>query len=84
MITNIDVTNVMVSQIRIGPRLRKDLGDIDSLAKSMTSLGLLQPIIITKDMWLLAGERRLTAAKSLDWEKIPAMILPFNHSGALA
>jgi ParB family chromosome partitioning protein len=76
--------HILISEIKIGVRLRKELGDIDSLAKSMEDLGLLQPIVVTQDLWLVDGERRLTAAKKLAWTEIPAVVMPFNYSGALA
>lgn len=76
--------HVPVSEIKIGARLRKEHGDIDSLEKSITNFGLLQPIIVTQDIWLVAGERRFRAIKNLGWKTIPAIILPVNYSGATA
>jgi ParB family chromosome partitioning protein len=75
---------VLISDIKVGTRLRKEYGDINSLAKSIETLGLLQPIIITKDKWLVAGERRLRAVMSLGWTKIPAVILSTEYSGVVA
>jgi len=59
-------------------RQRKDLTNIDILADSMFRLGQLAPIIVgdfvdVPGEWtLIAGERRLTAAKKLKWSKIAA------------
>jgi N6-adenosine-specific RNA methylase IME4 len=50
-----------LTQIKIGDRHRKDFGDIDALATSIDSEGLLQPIAITPADELIAGERRLRA-----------------------
>jgi hypothetical protein len=48
------------------------MGSIEELAKSIDSLGvLLQPIVITRDNVLRAGERRWRACKSLGWTHIP-------------
>lgn len=68
-------TTVLIEQINIGNRFRKDMGDIDALAKSITELGLLQPIVISENYQLIAGERRLQACKSLGWSEIPATIV---------
>jgi hypothetical protein len=67
---------IPVSQIRIGKRHRKDMGDVKTLAQSIEEHGLLQPIGITEDMDLLFGERRLRAVKDiLKWRTIPARVL---------
>ena len=36
-----------LDSIRIGERHRKDMGDIDGLARSIADVGLLHPIVIT-------------------------------------
>lgn len=53
-------------------RQRSDVNDVDSLKDSIRRLGLIHPIVITRNMALVAGERRLAACKSLGWENIPA------------
>jgi len=62
-----------IADIKIGPRIRKDFGDIDDLASSMSRLGQLQPVIVTDDGELVAGERRLRAAMSLGWDDIQSI-----------
>jgi ParB family chromosome partitioning protein len=66
---------VSLSEVRIGARHRKDLGDLTSLANSIRSVGLLQPIVITPDGQLIAGQRRLEAVKGLGWTEIPARVV---------
>jgi len=63
-----------ISEIKIGKRFRKDLGDIDALAQSIKEIGLLQPIIITKNNNLIAGLRRIEAYKKLGRDEIPVFI----------
>lgn len=63
----------MVAAVKVGPRARKDMGDLDALAASMQELGLLQPIGVTSDAWLVFGARRLEAAKRLGWKFIPVV-----------
>ena len=60
-------------------RIRKDLGDLDNLKESMKNFGLLQPIIIDSNFNLIAGMRRLTAARSLGWKEIE--VQQFNVDG---
>jgi DNA modification methylase/ParB-like chromosome segregation protein Spo0J len=54
-----------VSEIIIGDRVRKDFGDLDELANSIREVGLIQPIVLTRDYRLVAGERRLRAMQKL-------------------
>nr|WP_263481017.1 ParB N-terminal domain-containing protein [Pseudosulfitobacter pseudonitzschiae] len=55
----------MVSEIKVGDRHRKDMGDLTSLADSIAALGLLQPIGIAPDNTLIFGERRLRACRDV-------------------
>ena len=73
---------VQINDIKVKKRIRKDLGDISSLADSLKKYGQISPIIITKKNVLVAGERRLEAAKSLGWKTINATIA--DVSGTLA
>lgn len=59
-----------LTEIRIGKRIREDLGDIKGLAQSMDIIGQLNPILIDNNFNLISGERRFQAAKSLKWEVI--------------
>lgn len=56
-----------VSTIVVGERHRRDPGDLTPLMDSMKRVGLLQPVTITPDGYLICGYRRLEAAKSLGW-----------------
>ena len=70
---------VPVSDIKVKKRIRKDLGDISSLASSLKKYGQISPIMITKKKVLIAGERRLEAAKSLGWRTINAVVAEFSN-----
>ena len=60
--------------IIVRKRVRKDLGDITGLMESMRRYGQLAPIIINRDYELIAGFRRLQAAKHLGWKSIEAVM----------
>jgi ParB family chromosome partitioning protein len=63
---------VLIDQITVPPdRARKDMGDMDEFAQSISQRGfLINPITITRDNVLRAGERRLRACKLLGWTHI--------------
>ncbi len=66
---------VTISDIKVRKRIRKENGDIDTLMESLQSHGLMNPIVISEKYELIAGFRRLTAAKKLGWETIPATMV---------
>lgn len=66
---------VPVDEVRVNGRHRIDLGDVDSLAKSIADVGLINPITVTPDNLLIAGERRLAAVRSLGWTEVPARVV---------
>ena len=66
---------IKIEDIKIPDRVRKDVGNIDSLAESLKRSGQITPISVTHDMTLVAGFRRVTAAKKLGWAMIDATIV---------
>jgi len=73
---------VLISDIIVKKRIRKDLGDIEALSESLKRYGQITPITISGKNLLIAGERRLEAAKRLGWRTINAVIS--DSSGELA
>ena len=67
-----------IDDIKIKKRVRRDLGDLEALKESLRLYGLLNPITLNSKYELIAGERRLEAAKSLGWERINAIVLDNN------
>ena len=65
---------ILVEDVKVKKRLRKDLGDINALAESLKRFGQINPIVITQKNVLVAGERRLEAARYLGWKTINAVI----------
>jgi ParB family chromosome partitioning protein len=74
--------SIPVSQISRNPfQPRREFGteDLTELQESLSASGLLQPITVRKrhgkdGFELIAGERRLRAARNLGWKEIPAII----------
>lgn len=73
------IEDVPVAEVIVGPdRFRTDMGDIEGLAASIASVGLMNPIILNNDLRLIAGERRLRAHKHLGLTHVKSIIR--NHS----
>jgi len=68
---------IRLDEIKIDERkrIRKEIGDISQLTRSISKHGLLQPIIIDRDYKLLAGFRRFVAVQRLGWSTIDAAIV---------
>jgi len=64
---NISVERIIVER---DSRQRRELTGIEELAQSIAERGLINAIVVTRDNILVAGERRLTAVKSLGWTHI--------------
>ena len=59
---------IEISEIKVNPGRREaDLTGINELARSISEVGLLNPITIDPDHTLIAGLHRLEAAKRLGW-----------------
>jgi ParB family chromosome partitioning protein len=66
---------VPINPIQVGNRYRKDLGDLAPLMESLRDLGMLQPIVVTRDLKLVAGLRPLEAAKRLGLDMVPVRVV---------
>ena len=79
-----DIKQIPLSEIRSNPyQPRKTFNDeaLNELAESIKNYGVFQPIIVKKSIKgydLIAGERRVRAAKLAGLEKIPAIIKDFS------
>lgn len=74
-IVSLDVKEVNASKYQ--PRSKFDAERLEELTRSIRAKGVVQPILVrkSKDGYeIIAGERRLRAAKSLGMETIPAIV----------
>lgn len=67
---NKDVSELLISEIAIGERFRKDVGDVSDLAQSIATVGQLQPVVITADNKLIAGLRRIRACEKIGLQSV--------------
>lgn len=66
---------INIGKVTVGKRIRKDYGDILSLADDIEDRGLINPPVVTPDYELIAGERRLRALKKLDYKQIEVRVM---------
>ena len=69
---------VKIDDIKIDKRIRKNLGDLNPLIESMGKFGQLNSIVLTPDLHLIAGHRRLESARRLGWKYINAVLIETN------
>lgn len=70
-----------VEEINIRKRIRHDLGDLSSLKDSMKRHGLMNPVVINRENELIAGHRRLEAARELGWHAITVRVVDQADTG---
>lgn len=68
------VVQKRIDAIKIGRRMRP-LGDLTALRESIESLGLLNPVVVTRQNELVAGRHRVAVCKALGWTSIPTIVL---------
>jgi ParB family chromosome partitioning protein len=71
---------VPLDDIIVKKRLRKEMGDIPALADSMKRFGQMSPIVLNSRNELIAGGRRLEAARYLGWRTINAAVMDISDS----
>ena len=66
---------IETNKVIIKKRVRGELREIPALMESMRNYGQLTPLIINRKNELIAGNRRLEAAKRLGWNSIDAIVI---------
>lgn len=66
---------ISIDSIKIKKRVRSELQDLEPLKDSLRRYGLLTPITINGNNELIAGNRRLEAARQLGWATIQANVV---------
>ena len=73
-LTDASVTQMPIGSILVSPNGDAQATDLDGLVTSIRKRGVLQPIIIAPDGRLLAGRRRLEAARRAGLELVPVHV----------
>ena len=68
----IEIDQIAVDEVL---RIRKDSGNLESLQNSIAEVGLINPILIDEKNNLIAGYRRLSACRNLDWKEVEVKII---------
>ena len=78
-----DVTTMAVADVRVDCRLRaRDDSKVESLASSIATIGLLNPIVVDTDGRLVAGLHRLEAHRMLGLADIDVRVLKLDDIDA--
>lgn len=66
---------IPIDDVVVKKRIRGEIGDIGPLVDSMRRHGMLHPVAVNKKNQLVAGRRRLEAARALGWRTVPAVVV---------
>ncbi|MDK8188827.1 ParB N-terminal domain-containing protein [Paenibacillus sp. UMB7766-LJ446] len=69
---------IKVNEIKVADRIRKDFGGIEELAQDIDQNGLINPIVVTPDYQLIAGERRLRAHQYLGRKEVVVRVMEIS------
>lgn len=64
-----------IRKIKVTDRIRQEFIGIEELAQDITENGLINPIVVTSDYQLIAGERRLRAHQHMGREKVEVNVM---------
>lgn len=71
---------ININEIKVSDRIRKDFGNIEELALDIKENGLINPVVITPDYHLIAGERRLRAHFFLKTEQVLVRVMDISDA----
>lgn len=76
----------MIQPNRYQPRLRFSDNELEDMARSIRQQGIIQPLLVRKDnngYELIAGERRLRAAKKAGLKQVPVLVKTITDADML-
>ena len=77
--SNENIINIPIDQIKIRFRLRKpNQSKIEEIAQSIKILGLLNPVTIDNEYYLIAGQHRINAMRLLGHTTVPAIVKDYS------
>jgi ParB-like chromosome segregation protein Spo0J len=65
---------VRIDRIKVGPRLRKAVGNLTPIIDAIREVRFVDPIVLTQDYKLIYGYRRIEAHKQAGCQEILAVI----------
>ncbi len=72
-----------IADIKTGGNVRKEYGSLEELTASIKEHGVLVPLLVTKDNVLIAGHRRLKAAKAAGLKTVPVHMIECDSDAQL-
>lgn len=71
---------VDIEKVKVGDRIRKDMGNLEELSEDIKKNGLINPPVVTPDYELIAGERRLQAMKNLGYKQVEVRVMTVENA----
>ena len=81
---NREYVDIGLHSVTVKSPIRKENGDVTTLAASIGKLGVLSPIIVDRNNVLISGARRLHACRAAGIDTIPAVRLDIEHNSMAA
>ena len=71
----VKIVEIGVAEIKLDSEYLRVDTDVETLKKSIASVGLIHPLTVNQDKQLLAGARRLQALRELGWKTVPVQMV---------
>ena len=75
LLLNIPIVKINLKDIKVNNRIRKETGNLAELRKSLQTYGQLNPLLVDDRYYLIAGERRYLALKSMGETQVEVKII---------
>lgn len=72
-----EIKNVKIKDLKpaeYNPRQMSD-EELEKLKNSIKEFGMVEPIVVNKDLTIIGGHKRVDAAEMLGWEKVPCIFV---------
>ncbi|MDP6630744.1 MAG: ParB N-terminal domain-containing protein [Kiritimatiellia bacterium] len=79
-----EYVEVDIDEVTLKEPIRKDVGEVSMLTRSVSKVGLLTPILIDRNNIVITGARRLAACRQAGIRQLPAMRLDIEYDSLTA
>ena len=79
-----EFVEVDIDEVMLKDSIREDAGDLGMLTASVSKVGLLSPILIDRNNFLITGARRIAACRAAGIRQLPAIRLDTDYNSMAA
>jgi len=77
-----EIINIKAGELKpaeYNPREMNEF-DLDNLKNSIREFGIVEPVVVNKDLTIIGGHQRYRAMLELEWQEIPCIVLDLDKT----